>query len=914
MSVVRIVRNAAIGAHVALLAWPACVLHAQSKPTVTPADYVLWESPGAPRLSPRGDWVAIPFVRVNEQNELRLQGGPRDTTIVVPFGGATQFSPAGQWVAISIGVSPAERERLTKDKKPIRNSAELRHLGTGQVLRQSDISAMSFSADGRYALLSRYPAEGRRTSDVLVYDLARSTHITFQNVGDQAWAEVGAWLAMTIEGEGPTGHAVQLYNAAANTLRVLDAGNSPYRALAWRRKAADLAVLKSRPDKAFKDTAHVLMAWRSVSTPSAALVLDAASGAGIPAGQRIADSRRPQWSRDGRLISFGLRPREAVADAIKKSDDKPSDVEIWHTNDVRMFAQQKAQEAQDLRATLLATWESARSRVTVVGTRLDEQAAVLPGARYATETDRQPYGWEWKFGRNVQDFHVVDLQTGVRQRALTRVRHYAGANATGTHLAWSDGRDWWSLELATGVRRNLTAALTRSGRADFVDHDDDHPSDIPHVFPAAGWTTTGDLLAYDTHDVWRIPLTGATPVRLTNGARDNVMHRVVNLAPFGAATEDRALDLSTPVHLALTGRRTRQSGFARLDPNGTVERLILADAGHSGFSRADSASVFAFVRQRYDQSPNVFVGTALSTAKRITTTNPQQERFAWGKVELMPFTSTIGVPLQALLYYPANYDPSRKYPLIVYTYERLTQGLHNYVAPNTTNYYNTTVFTQQGYFVLMPDIVFRPREPGLGTQYSVEAAVRNVLARGLVDPARVGHVGHSQGGYEAAFLGTHSTMFRTTVVGSGITDMISFAGQLHWTGGTAEFDHWETGQFRMQVAPWEDFQAMLNNSPLHKVHTMPAKSMLLEIGSDDGTVDPRQASLFYNYARRAGKHVVLLSYPGEGHGLQKRENQRDYQQRILQWFGHYLKGDAAPKWITDGQTALERRAILEANK
>jgi dipeptidyl aminopeptidase/acylaminoacyl peptidase len=324
--------------------------------------------------------------------------------------------------------------------------------------------------------------------------------------------------------------------------------------------------------------------------------------------------------------------------------------------------------------------------------------------------------------------------------------------------------------------------------------------------------------------------------------------------------------------------------------------------------------VIAFQRQRYDTPPVLRVGTDYATAKTVVETNAQAKDYAWGKVEMFNFNSTIGVPLQALLYYPANYDPSKKYPMIVYTYELLTQGLHNYIVPRESDYYNATVFTQNGYFVLMPDIVFRPREPGLGTQQSVDAAVRSVLARGIVDPARVGHVGHSQGGYEAAFLGTHSKLFATTVVGSGITDMISFAGQLHWQPGSAEFDHWETGQFRMQVAPWEDMKAMIDNSPLAMVDKMPVKAMLLEAGSDDGTVDPRQASLFYNYARRAGKDVVLLMYPGEGHGLQKKENQLDYERRILQWFGHYLKGDPAPAWIANGQTALERRALLDANK
>ena len=118
----------------------------------------------------------------------------------------------------------------------------------------------------------------------------------------------------------------------------------------------------------------------------------------------------------------------------------------------------------------------------------------------------------------------------------------------------------------------------------------------------------------------------------------------------------------------------------------------------------------------------------------------------------------------------------------------------------------------------------------------------------------------------------------------------------------------------MEVAPWEDFPAMLRNSPLDKVAEMPAKSMLLEIGSEDGTVDMRQGTLFYNYARRAGKQVVLLVYPGEGHGLAKKENAIDYERRILQWFAYYLKGDPPQKWITDGQTAVQRKAILDANK
>ncbi len=890
----------------------ASPLSAQTKPLVTPKDFGKWELLGAARLSPRGDWVAANVNRVSDENQLRIRGGPRDTTIVVAYGTNPVFSPDNKWVAYAITVSTKERERLTKEKKPVHNSFEARNLTNGITISVNDISAFSFSPDGRFIAMTRYPAEGKKTSELLLHDLQNNLRLTFSNVGDQQWADAGALLALAIDTDGGVGNAVEIYDAHSSTTRVLESSSSQYRALSWRPKSTDLAVLRSTVDKTFRDTAHVLLGF--VGPEPAVLRLDPATERGFPAGMRIADYRRPSWSKDGKVIYFGVRKREPIADAIKKSDEKVSDVEIWHTKDVRLLPQQKSAENQDLRATLLTAWNIAGNKVVPIGTDINEPATALEGGRYATEIDRKPYAWGWKFGRDDEDVYVLDINTGERKKVLEKVRHYLGADPTGTKLTWSDGKDFWMVDLTNGKRTNLTATLTSSHKADFVDHDDDHPNNVPPVIDPAGWSKSGDAyFVNDTYDIWRLALDGSGGVKLTDGAKDGVIHRFVTPGRFAPA-EDRAIDLSKPVYVTLRGKRTKQSGYAVLNPDGALKRLVLADTAYGALVRADSAPVIAFTRQRYDTPPVLRVGSDFTNAKTVVETNAHAKDYAWGKVELFNFKSTIGVPLQALLYYPANYDPSKKYPMIVYTYELLTQGLHNYIAPRENDYYNATVFTQNGYFVLMPDIVFRPREPGLGTQQSVEAAVRTVLARGVVDPTRVGHVGHSQGGYEAAFLGTHSKLFATTVVGSGITDMISFAGQLHWQPGSAEFDHWETGQFRMEVAPWEDMKAMIDNSPLAMVDKMPVKAMLLEAGSDDGTVDPRQASLFYNYARRAGKDVVLLMYPGEGHGLAKKENQLDYERRILQWFGHYLKGEPAPKWITEGQPALERRAILDANK
>ncbi|MEW5919127.1 MAG: prolyl oligopeptidase family serine peptidase, partial [Gemmatimonadota bacterium] len=343
--------------------------------------------------------------------------------------------------------------------------------------------------------------------------------------------------------------------------------------------------------------------------------------------------------------------------------------------------------------------------------------------------------------------------------------------------------------------------------------------------------------------------------------------------------------------------------------------LALEDARLNRLTKADSADVYAFTRERFDDSPDWFVGGGdFKSARQLSRTNPFQSDYGWGRAELVNFRSGAGRPLQAALLYPANYDASRKYPMIVYPYELRSQLLHDYVAPSDRGYYNVNVWTANGYFVLLPDIVFRARDPGIAAIEALEPAVRAITARGIVDSTKVGLVGHSWGGYEAAFVPTRSHIFAAAVAGAAITNFLSFPGAIHWTPGIAEFDHWETGQGRMEVPPWEDPEAYVRNSPIAKVHEL-RTPMLLMFGDADGTVDWHQGIEFYNFARRAGReNVVMLVYPGEDHGLRKKENQIDYHRRINQWFGHWLKGEPAPKWMREGQTWLERKSVLEPSK
>ena len=231
--------------------------------------------------------------------------------------------------------------------------------------------------------------------------------------------------------------------------------------------------------------------------------------------------------------------------------------------------------------------------------------------------------------------------------------------------------------------------------------------------------------------------------------------------------------------------------------------------------------------------------------------------------------------------------------------------------PSDISYYNNAVFTSSGYFVLEPDIVFRPRQPGWSVVECITAGAKKVIEMGIVDPKRIGIVGHSMGGFNTSFVATHTNgIFAAAVAGAAMTDLVSYYGDHHWSSGIAETDHIETGQERMVVPLYEARQAYIDNSAYFNAHNMTVP-LLLEVGDNDGTVAWHQGIELYNVARRAKKNVVMLAYMGEDHGLRQRNNQIDYQRRILAWFAHYLKGEPAEAWITRGQSFLDRDAELK---
>ena len=890
-------------------------LSAQDLPRVAPEDYGRWETLGSALISPHGDWIAYQVSRVDETAELRMRRVSEDSTRVFPWGGSPAFSPDGRWLAWTVGVSPEERERLEAEDEPVRQEAALMELATGEMRAFASVSQWSFDSSGRFlALRGDPPGEpAGKGADLRIVTLATGSETSFGNVAEMAWSPAGSRIAMVIATGTDLGNGVQVYDAGSGTLQSMDASGARYRGLAWRDDAADLAVLRSREDASAEGAAYDVVAWRGLDR-GLELVVAGEGIAGIADTLEVAD-RTPQWSDDGAMISIGLRPREegAADDSAGPEGDEPAmdetggpddpdgepdlpGLQIWHSRDVRIFPQQQAAEGRDANRALLAVWHLDENRVVTIGSDLMADAALLQGWAFALEDIAELYPFGAMFGRPYHDVWSIDVDSGERRRLVTRVR-YEWPGVGGRWLVSYDGSNYWSLDIATGERRDLTSNLPTS----FANTEYDTPTDVvpPFAFGPGGWLENdAGVLLYDEHDIWRVALDGSGAARLTAGAERGVTHRVARLPD----DDTPGLDPGAPLHLSLYDEATEERGYARLAPgwDGPLETLVFEDALVGGLARADSADVLLYRAEAFDDPPDYFVGGPdLTDAVQVTDINPFIAEVAWGRAELVDFTSESGRDLQAVLLYPVGYEAGPAVPTIVYTYEMLSPQMHRFSAPSERDYYNFTAWTQHGYAVLLPDIVYRARDPGVSALESVRAAVARVVDMGVTDPDAVGLIGHSWGGYQATYLPTRTDIFAASVAGAPLTDFVSFMGAIHWNPGIPEVDHWETGQARMEVPFWEDPEAHRRNSPIHEVHNLETP-LLMAFGDDDGVVDWDQGTEFYNFARRAGKQMVLLVYEGEDHGLREEANQKDYHRRILEWFGHYLKGDPAPSWITEG--------------
>ena len=509
-----------------------------------------------------------------------------------------------------------------------------------------------------------------------------------------------------------------------------------------------------------------------------------------------------------------------------------------------------------------------------------------------------------------RDVALVNIRTGERKPMLTGVTGQSSIAPSGKYLLSFDGKDWNTYSIPDGKKANLTANL----KTKFFNEDHDSPSDTP-PYGVAGWTSDGKfVLAYDRYDLWKLPADGNTSeaVNLTKvGRTQQIRFRYLRVPAGEDEPEDpdadrTGIDLSKTMLLQATNLKTQDTGFFRLAPGAEPKLLIMGPRRYGPPVKARSADTYLLTVSTYSDPADYYVtGPDFHELKRVTDIQPKAKEFNWGKAELVHYKSADGVPLAGTLIKPENFDPSKKYPMIVYIYERLSQNTHGFVLPREGTSINPTFYASNGYLVFEPDIAYKVGSPGQSALKCVLPAIQAVVDKGFVNEDAIGIQGHSWGGYQIAYMVTQTNRFKAAAAGAPVSNMVSAYGGIRWGTGLPRQFQYEKTQSRIGGTLWDSPMKFIENSPIFMADRVQTPLLMLHNDQDDA-VPWYQGIEYYLALRRLGKEVYLLNYNGQPHGLRTKGTQRDYTVRMFQFFEHHLKGAAMPEWMAKGVPFSDR--------
>lgn len=938
---------------------------------LTVPDLVAWKHIQSPSVSQDGKWFAYRLAPSEGSAEVVIRNLATGTEQRFPIGdpsaAAPPINPAapptpaaaaagaagtdplisadGRWAVFHAYPTTQQAKRLKHDRRPIQTRAILVELSTGKKTEFEKVRRFAFNGDASTHLaMQRYGPEApgggaaggangagaaaadRPTgSDLLLYQLATGAEMNIGNVSDFAFDKKGDWFAYLIDAADKAGNGIEVRNMNTGATLPLDSAQASYRSISWTEKGDALATLRGADDKAFEDKLYTLVAFKDFAAngPATKVVFDPKQDSSFPSGMTISPNRPPAWHEDLSEITFGIheakgKKKNGAADATSNGDDsaRPNaantqdqpdlpDLVIWHYKDPRLQSQQQVQENADKNFSFLCAYVPGSKKFVRLADETMRTANLTPQQRYVMGVDIRDYEREGNLdGRRYEDVYVVDPLTGQRKVALHKAQHVMTESPDGTKFLYYNDGVFYSYDMDSGKSTDLTSKIPSK----FWDTEDDHNQVKPPT-QSLGWSKDSSaVILSDGWDLWKAPVAGQAVNLTGNGTKDKIRYRRI----FRLDPDERGIDLSAPLYVTAYGEWTKKGGIGLIEPGKSgVKVLQWGDAAYSQLIKAKSADVYLYTRETVTDYPNYYATNAmLENGKEVTDADPQQKDFLWSKgVRLVDYQSTRGEKLQAALYLPANYEPGKHYPTIVYIYEKLSQGANTYPQP-AFNGFNIAHYTSNGYAVLEPDIVYKVNDPGMSAVACVVPAVKAAIATGIVDAANVGLQGHSWGGYQTAFLVTQTDIFKAAIAGAPLTDMVSMYSLIYRNTGGTNQAIFESSQGRFAGGYWDNMDAYIRNSPVY--HAKNVHTPLIILANDkDGAVDQTQGIEYFNTLRRLEKPVILLEYKGENHNLRIPKNQKDYTVRMREWFDHYLMGKPAPEWMEKGVPLLEMKDHLE---
>ena len=519
----------------------------------------------------------------------------------------------------------------------------------------------------------------------------------------------------------------------------------------------------------------------------------------------------------------------------------------------------------------------------------------------------RPYAIQtmWEGGPYHNDFYLVDINSGEAEKIKPDCRATPSVSTDGKFVYWYNAIDttWNTYEISTGTEYEITQPET----IQVADELNDRPM-MASSYRNAGWLKNDEaILIYDRYDLWKVDPTNSTdPINLTkNGRTEKINYRLVRFNP----EPNTGIDPSETILLTGHNEVSRADAYYAFDlnKNKAPEAIFSQNYRLGRPAKAEDDNLIIFTKEDFETYPNL-IATDMRFKKEVQLSDaaPQQNEFKWGTAELVTWRSLDGLVLEGTLHKPEDFDPTKKYPMIVNFYEKSSQNLLSYRMPenhrSTIDYH---YYTSHGYIIFNPDVYYKEGYPGESAFNCVMPGITSLIDKGFVDEEHIGAQGHSWGGYQVAYLATRTNMFAAIESGAPVVNMFSAYGGIRWGSGLNRSFQYEHTQSRIGKSIWEAPLRYLENSPLFTIDKINTPILIMH-NDDDGAVPWYQGIEFFIGLRRLQKPSWLLNYNEADHWPTKLRDMHDFQIRMAQFFDHYLKGAPMPKWMDEGIPAINK--------
>jgi dienelactone hydrolase len=938
----------------ALVLVPA-VAYAQKR-SLTQADWDKWKTISGSMLTSDGKWAAYSLAPLVGDGDFVVRSTSGGTEYKVPrgylgrpnnvpgglrprAGGNPEDEPSGPQIApgqfshdskyalVLTYPTQAEFDRVARDRRraaTVQNRSDLAivRLSDGSVTmipRVRSFRLPRFSgawiayilADSAADSSTARPAGPRRRfgTPLTLRNMATGAEEKIADVLEFAFDDSAKVLAYTVVSRVDGKDGVYSRDLASETVTTFASGKGDYDQIALDRAGTQVAFVTNKAEFG-KDGATFSLYLGTLKEGVARPVV--ASTAAGP-GMRLIESANVSFTRNGNSVVFGIAP--PVVDTVPADSLVSKAVfDLWNYKDATLQPAQKLTAARDRLRSFQTIYHIAGKKMVRLANDSIPQVQISDDGRVALASSPARYMVERMWGDDADDVYLIDATTGNARLIREKFDGTASLSTGGKYVALFEKGRWSTYNVATGKTTDVTSAIKDIS---FERENYDMPATKP-AWGLAGWTKDDrSILVYDRWDVWELDPAGVRPaVNVTDGMgrKNGISLRLAGGGGgfggggggggfgAGAANDDRGIDPAKPLMLRGVNEDTKVQTFAR-DVLGSVKEpeVILTANGvsYGNLIKAADAEQYLVTRGSFTEFPDLYTGPSVTQLQRISDANPQQKEYRWGTVELVRWNSADGVPLKGLLYKPEGFDSTKKYPMVVYHYEQLTQNLFNYVPPNGRNVINPTHYVSNGYLVFEPDIYYLEGYPGPSALKSIVPGVTTLMQRGFVDPKGIGIQGQSWGGYQGLYMITQTSIFSAAMLGAPVVNMTSAYGGIRWGSGLARAFQYEVSQSRIGGSIWEYPTRFIENSPLFWLDKVKTPLFIMANDMDDA-VPWYQGIETFVAMRRLGKEVYFINYNNDVHNPAGRANQKDIAMRMQQFFDSKLRGMPAPDWMTKG--------------